>query len=60
MLIRENKGVITEFLLVVGAEDENVLISIRGEINIDELDELSESFDFKCSDKLKLAQENYH
>lgn len=55
MLMREENGVVKEFLIVVGNEDENVLVSIMGDIKLDELDELSESMNFKCSDKLKLA-----
>lgn len=60
MLVREDDGVISEFLLVVGNEGENVLISIRGIIDLDELDEISDKFDFKCADKLKLAEEHDH
>lgn len=60
MMVREEDDVIKEFLIVVGSEDENVLVSIRGDINLDDLEELSESIDFKCSDKMKLAKEHNH
>ena len=55
MLVREDNGIIKEFLLIVSSNDENVLISIKGEIELSELDELSGSIGLKQSDKLKVA-----
>ena len=53
MLVREDNGIITEFLLIVSSDDENVLINIKGEIELSKLDELSGSIDLKHQDKFK-------
>ena len=45
MLVREDNGVISEFLMIVTSDDENVLISIKGEIDLANLDELTGSID---------------
>jgi hypothetical protein len=55
MLVREDNGIISEFLLIVSSDDENVLISINGEIELSELDKLSGSIGQKHHDKLKEA-----
>lgn len=59
MLVREENGTIKEFLLIVSGIDENVLISIKGEIELSKLAELSGSLDIKCHDKLELAGKQY-
>jgi len=55
MLVREENGIISEFLLIVSGIDENVLISIKGEIELGKIAELTGSLDIKCHDKLELA-----
>jgi hypothetical protein len=55
ILAKENQGIITDFLLVVSG-DENVLISIKGNIVLNELDDLSESFDMKGFEMLKMLE----
>ena len=45
MLVREDDGVISEFLMIVTSDDENVLISIKGEIDLENIDELTGSID---------------
>lgn len=60
MLVREDNGVISEFLLIVTSPDENVLINIKGEIDLGKLDKLSDSININCSDKLKLAGNHNH
>jgi hypothetical protein len=42
ILVKENKGIINDFLLVVGGED-NALISIQGNIDLKQLGKLSAS-----------------
>jgi len=60
MLVREDNGIISEFLLIVSGNDENVLISIKGEIELSKLDELSGSIDLKHHDKLEAASKCQH
>jgi hypothetical protein len=60
MLARENNGIISEFLLIVSGDDENVLIRIKGEIELSELDELSGSIGMIQSDKLEAASKCQH
>jgi len=55
ILAKEEHGVITEFLLVVSG-DENVLISIKGNIVLNELDDLAESIDMKGFEMLKMLE----
>jgi hypothetical protein len=57
MLVREENGTINEFLLIVSGTDENVLISIKGEIVMSKLGELSEVVDKKFHDKLAQAEQ---
>jgi len=51
MLIRENKGDITEFLMIGGGKD-NMLICITGKINLASLAELSKNMNIEGLDKL--------
>ena len=55
ILAKEEHGIITEFLLVVSG-DENVLISIKGNIVLNELDDLAESIDMKGFEMLKMLE----
>jgi hypothetical protein len=55
MLVREENGTINEFLLIVSGIDENVLISIKGEISLSKLGGLSEELDMNFHDKLAKA-----
>ncbi len=59
MLVRENNGIISEFLLIVSGSDENVLISIKGEIELSKLGELSGSIGLH-QDKLEAASKCQH
>src|SRR4030042_2302860 len=40
MLARENGDVISEFLIIVSGNNENVLVQIKGNLNLNELDRL--------------------
>ena len=55
ILAKEEQGIITEFLLIVSG-DENVLISIKGKIVLNELDDLAESVDLKGFEMLKMLE----
>jgi len=55
MLVREDNGIIKEFLLIVTSDDENVLIHIKGEIELSKLDELTGSINLNNNGKLKVA-----
>ena len=55
ILAKEEQGIITEFLLIVSG-DENVLISIKGKILLNELDDLAESVDLKGFEMLKMLE----
>jgi hypothetical protein len=57
-LAREEDGVIIELLLIVGGEgDENVLISITGEIDLSTIAKLSETLDIEGMEKLENLEE---
>jgi hypothetical protein len=58
MLARENGKTIQEFLIIVSGSDENVLVQIKGNLNMDEIDKLSDSFDFKGFEQLKKLEDN--
>jgi len=60
MLARENGNTISEFLIIVSGIDENVLVQIKGNLKMSEMDQLSESFDFKGFDQLKKLEETHH
>ncbi len=60
MLVREDNGIITEFLLIVTSDDENVLINIKGEIELSKLGKLTGSIDLKHNDKIKVASNCHH
>lgn len=55
ILAKEDNGIITEFLLIVSG-DENVLISIKGNIVLNELGDLAESIDMKGFEMLKMLE----
>jgi hypothetical protein len=55
MLVREENGTISEFLLIVSSIDDNVLIRIKGDIALSKLGELSGKLDMKCHDMLGQA-----
>ncbi len=55
ILAKEANGIITEFLLIVSG-DESVLISIKGNIVLNELDDLAESVDMKGFEMLKMLE----
>jgi hypothetical protein len=57
MLVREENGIVHEFLLIVSGTGENVLISIKGEIVMSKLGELSEAVDKQFHDKLVQAEQ---
>ena len=59
ILAKENQGIITDFLLVVSG-DENVLISISGNIVLNELDDLSESVDMEGFEMLKMLEAHHN
>lgn len=52
MLARENNGVISEFILLVGGDD-NVVIHARGNILLRELADMSGNFNFTGFEQLK-------
>ncbi len=52
-LVNEKDGIINELLMVVGGSDDNVLISIRGQIDLKTISGLSESMKIKGLDKLE-------
>jgi len=57
MLARENGDIISEVLIIVSGVNENVLVQIKGNLNLHELDQLSDSFDFEGFDQLKKLEE---
>jgi hypothetical protein len=52
MLARENGDIISEFLIIVSGLNENVLVQIKGNMNLNDMDQLSDSFDFEGFDQL--------
>ncbi len=56
-LINEKDGIISELLMVVGGKDENVLISIRGQIDLKTISGLSESMKIKGLEQLEKIEE---
>jgi hypothetical protein len=52
MLARENGDIISEFLIIVSGLNENVLVQIKGNMNLNEINQLSDSFDFDGFDQL--------
>jgi Domain of unknown function (DUF4252) len=57
MVARGNGDNISEFLIIVSGLNENVLVQIKGNLNLKEMDQLSDSFDFKGFDQLKKLEE---
>jgi hypothetical protein len=57
MLARENGKFITEFLIIVSGSDENVLVQIKGNLSLDEMNKLSNTFDIKGFEELKKLDE---
>ena len=60
MVARENGKTISEFLIIVSGKDENVLVQIKGSIDLDKMNQLSDSFDFKGFDQLKKLEEKHN
>ena len=60
ILVRDEDGIISEFLIIVSGAGENVLVSIRGEIDFDDLDNISGTFNLKCPDNMKLMGKNHN
>jgi len=52
MLARENGDIITEFLIIVSGLNENVLVQIKGNLSLNDMNELSDSFDIEGFDQL--------
>jgi hypothetical protein len=57
ILACENGDFISEFLIIVSGLNENVLVQIKGNLNLNEIDKLSESFDFQGFNQLKKLEE---
>ena len=60
MVARENGKTISGFLIIVSGKDENVLVQIKGSIDLDKMNQLSDSFDFKGFDQLKKLEEKHN
>lgn len=56
-LIKEKGGIIAEFLMVSGGEDGNTLISIRGNIRLESIANLSKSLDIEGLKELEKLDE---
>jgi hypothetical protein len=54
-LAREDKGVIVELLLIAGGKDagDNVLISIQGQINLDDISKISKTLNIEGMEPLE-------
>ena len=52
MLARENGDIISEFLIIVSGLNENVLVQIKGNMNLNDMNQLSDSFDIEGFDQL--------
>ncbi len=52
-LINEKDGKIIELLLIAGGKDENVLISIKGNINLKNISKLSKSMNINGLEHLE-------
>jgi hypothetical protein len=57
ILVVENGDFISDFLLIVSGIDENVLISIKGKIRLEDLNRLGSSLNIEGMDKLSLMDE---
>ena len=53
MLARESDGIITEFILLVGGDDDNVVIQAKGSILLRELAELTGNMNFKGFEQMR-------
>lgn len=56
-LIKEEKGLIRELLLVVGGGNENVLISIQGTIDLETISKLSKTMNIHGMENLEKMEE---
>jgi hypothetical protein len=56
-LIREEQGQIKELLLIVGGSDENVLISIQGNIDLETISKLSRTMNIEGMENLEKIEE---
>ncbi len=52
-LIKEEKDIVTELLMVVGGENDNILISITGDIDMKAVSKLSESMGIQSMENLE-------
>ncbi|MBN2214250.1 MAG: DUF4252 domain-containing protein [Bacteroidales bacterium] len=59
MLARESDGIVSELLLIVSG-DENVLISIKGDIVLNELGKFAESVHMEGFEMLKMLEAHKH
>lgn len=59
ILAKEKDGIITDVLLIASGKD-NALISIKGVIHLNELDDLDESVKIKGLEKLDMLEENHN
>jgi hypothetical protein len=57
ILVVEDGDFISEFLLIVSGIDENVLISIKGKIRLEDLSRLGNSINMEGMDRLSLMDE---
>lgn len=53
MLVKKNGEIITDFLMLVGEKDEVVLINISGNINLEDLRNVSKSMNIKGMEGIK-------
>ncbi|MBN2480187.1 MAG: DUF4252 domain-containing protein [Bacteroidales bacterium] len=53
MLAKESNGIISEFILIVGGSDDNVVIHATGNILLRELGEMAGTYDFSGFEHLK-------
>jgi len=56
MLARESDGVISEFILLVGGDEDNVLIHAKGNILLRELAEMAGNYNLKGFDQFKMPK----
>ncbi|MDE1191071.1 MAG: DUF4252 domain-containing protein [Arachidicoccus sp.] len=52
-LVKENNNIISELLMLVGSNDDFVLMSITGNIDLDKIAKLGETLNIQDMDKLK-------
>jgi len=57
-LIKEKGGIITELLMIVGGDNEFLLLSLIGDIDLKQISKLSKSMDIEGFDKLENIDKN--